>query len=162
VPAFIPISFRMGPFTTAIEAMALELLLRAVTPVAPRARMTGKYSGRAPAMTAFTATFSTVNSQYSRKCVERMRPTTSPGPRLVPASMAATRSSVGRTMGSLSVQLLSRKSWWRLSSVSGSRSLGVERSNSTGRESISWMGWVSPSTTSCMTGRPVMGSTPSI
>src|SRR6185503_9165442 len=31
--AFIPISSRTGPFTTAIDAMALELLLRAVTPV---------------------------------------------------------------------------------------------------------------------------------
>ena len=44
------------------------------------------------------------------------------------ASIAATRSSVGKTIGSLSVQLLSRNSCWRLSSVSASTSLGVERS----------------------------------
>ena len=132
-----------------------------MTPVAPSARITGKYSGRAPAMTAFTATFSTVYSQYSRKWVERMRPTTSSGLRRVAASIAATRSSVGSTIGSLSVQLLSRKRRWSSSSVSGSTSLGVERSNSTGPRSFSSNGWVSPSTTSCMTGRPVIGSVPS-
>src|SRR5919109_151245 len=53
VPAFMPISWRIGPLTTAMAAIALELLLRAVTPDAARARMTGKYSGRAPAITAF-------------------------------------------------------------------------------------------------------------
>jgi hypothetical protein len=42
IPAFMPISVRIGPFTTAIAAMALELLLRAVTPVDASARMTGK------------------------------------------------------------------------------------------------------------------------
>src|SRR5215471_1981815 len=90
VPAFIPISWRTGPLTTTMEAIALELLLRAVTPEAATARITGKYSGRAPAMTALTATFSTVYSQYSRKWVERMRPTTSSGFRRVAASIAAT------------------------------------------------------------------------
>ena len=68
MPAFMPIAWRIGPFTTAIDATALELLPRAVTPVAARARITGKYSGRAPDITAFTATFSTVYCQYSRKC----------------------------------------------------------------------------------------------
>src|SRR4030095_11605630 len=89
VPAFISISCRTGPLTTAIEAMALELLLRAVTPVAARARITGKYAGCAPAITAFTATFSTVYSQGSRKWVERMRPTTSSGRRRGAARIAA-------------------------------------------------------------------------
>ena len=86
--------------------MAAELVVlpRALTPVAARARITGKYSGRAPAITAFTATRSTVYSQASRKWVGRIRPTTSSGRRLVPASMAATRSSVGSTMGRQSVQ----------------------------------------------------------
>src|SRR5207244_5621547 len=73
VPAFMPISRRIGPLTTAMHATALEELPRAVTPVAASARITGRYSSRAPAITAFTATFSTVYSQYSRKCVERMR-----------------------------------------------------------------------------------------
>ena len=161
VPAFIPIAWRMGPFTTAIDATALELLPRAVTPVAARARITGKYSGRAPDITAFTATFSTVYCQYSRKCVERIRPTISSGLRRVRASMAATRSSVGSTMGRPSVQRFSRNSCSRFSAVSGSTSRGVERSNSIGPRSASVKGCVNPSTTSCMTGRPVMGSTPS-
>src|SRR6266849_3782570 len=122
------ISPRTGPLTTAIDAIALELLPRAVTPVAARARITGKYWGRAPAMTAFTATFSTVYSQCSRKCVERMWPTVSSGLRWVWESIAATRSSVGSTIGSMSVQRLSRNSRWRLSSVFGSQSRGVDRS----------------------------------
>ena len=50
-----------------MAAMELVVLPRALTPVAASARTTGKYSGRAPAMTAFTATFSTVYSQASRK-----------------------------------------------------------------------------------------------
>jgi hypothetical protein len=156
VPAFIPISCRMGPLTTAMDAMALELLLRAVTPVAARARITGRYSGRAPAITAFTATFSTVYSQYSRKCVERMRPTTSSGRRRVPASMAATRSSVGSTMGRPSVQCWSRNSRSSRSGESGPTSRSLVRSNSAGPSSPSRGGRVSPSTTSCITGRPVI------
>ena len=56
-----------------------DLVITADIPLAARARMTGRYSGRAPAMTAFTATFSTVNSQYSRPDVGRSRPTTSSG-----------------------------------------------------------------------------------
>src|SRR4030095_2333953 len=79
VPAFMPISWRTGPLTTAMAATELELLPRALTPVAARARMTGKYAGRAPAITALTATFSTVYSQASRKWVGRMRPNTSSG-----------------------------------------------------------------------------------
>ena len=161
VPAFISSSWRTGPLTTAMAAIALELLLRAVTPVAASARMTGKYSGRAPAITALTATFSTVYAQCSRKCVERMRPTISSGRRRVRASMAATRASVGRTIGSMSVQRFSRKSRWRLSSVSGSTSRGVPRSNSAGPSSSASNGRVRPLTTSCITGRPLIGSRPS-
>jgi hypothetical protein len=47
----------------AIDEVLLE---RAVIPVEAIARITGRYSGRAPAMTAFTATFSTVNCQGSQ------------------------------------------------------------------------------------------------
>jgi len=79
--------------------------------VAASARMTGKYSGSAPAITALTATFSTVYSQDSRKLPARMRPTTLSGGWLVPLSIAATRSSVGSTMGRKSVQRLSMKSF---------------------------------------------------
>ena len=63
VPLFILISLRIGPLTTTMAAIELDVLPRAVTPVAASARITGKYSGRAPAITALTATFSTVYSQ---------------------------------------------------------------------------------------------------
>ena len=63
VPEFMPISFRIGPLTTTIAAIELVVLPRALTPLAASARITGKYSGFAPAITALTATFSTVNSQ---------------------------------------------------------------------------------------------------
>ena len=51
--------------------LAIELVEdpRALAPVEAIARITGKYSGRAPAITALTATCSTVHSQTSRKCV---------------------------------------------------------------------------------------------
>jgi hypothetical protein len=61
--------------------------------------MTGKYAGRAPAITALTATFSTVYDQASRVEVGRIWPTTSSGRRWVAASISATRSSVGSTIG---------------------------------------------------------------
>src|SRR5439155_1085887 len=127
VPEFILTLSRIGPFTTTIAAIELVVLPRALTPVAAKARITGKYSGRAPAMTALTATFSTVNSQSTRNWFERMCPTTSSGLRLVWASISATRFSVGKTIGSLSVQLFSKKRRCRFSSPSLSTSLGVER-----------------------------------
>jgi hypothetical protein len=65
-PEFIPISSRIGPLTTAMAAIEDVLLIRAENPLEARARITGRYSGRAPAMTAFTATFSTVNCHASR------------------------------------------------------------------------------------------------
>ena len=55
----------MGPLTTAMAAAELVVLARALTCVDARARITGKYSGLAPAITALTATFSTVYSQAS-------------------------------------------------------------------------------------------------
>ena len=79
MPAFMPSSWRTGPLTTTMAAAELVVLPRALAPVAASARITGKYSGLAPAITALTATFSTVYSQYSRKCVARMCPTTSSG-----------------------------------------------------------------------------------
>ena len=109
MPAFMLISLRTGPFTTTMPAMELVEEPRALAPEEAMARITGKYSGRAPAMTALTATCSTVHSHSSRKCVAAWWPTISSGLRLVCLSMAATRSSVGSTTGSLSVQLLSRK-----------------------------------------------------
>ena len=100
----MPISLRIGPLTTEIVAIDVVLLDRAVMPLDASARITGRYSGRAPAITAFTATFSTVNSQNSRKAAGRSRPTTLSGGWLVPLSICATRASVGRTIGRQSVQ----------------------------------------------------------
>ena len=76
------------------------------TSEAASARITGKYSGRAPG-----------HHRVHRDLLDRVfplaaiggrlhRPTTSSGAWLVCASIAATRSSVGSTIGSLSVQLL--------------------------------------------------------
>ncbi len=62
----MPISSRIGPLmieTVACEVVELE---RADTSLPAIARITGKCSGLAPAMTALTATFSTVNSHCSR------------------------------------------------------------------------------------------------
>src|SRR5580693_1846808 len=118
-PQFMPIWLRIGPLTTTITADELELDERAERSEAASARMTGKYSGRAPAITAFTATCSTVNSQAARNSTGCKWPTILSGGWLVPLSMASTRSRVGNTIGSLSVQLLSRNSFCRLSSLSG-------------------------------------------
>ena len=75
------------------------LLWRPVSPLAHAARITGKCSGAAPAITAFTATFSTVDSHSSMPMVGRCFPTTSSADRRFPASIASTRSSVGSTIG---------------------------------------------------------------
>src|SRR4029453_8380447 len=75
MPEFMSISLRIGPFITEMVANEFVLLDRAVMPLEASARITGKYSGLAPAMTALTATFSTVNSQNSRRAVGRRRPT---------------------------------------------------------------------------------------
>ena len=162
MPAFIPISWRIGPFTTLRHVCEVVLPWREVWLDAASARMTGKYSGRAPAITAFTATFSTVYSQVSRKLPARMRPTTLSGGWLVALSIAATRSSVGSTIGKKSVHRFSMNSWARFSSVSVGRSRGVVRSKVAPARSASSSGWVSPSSTSCMNGRPDTASAPSI
>ena len=79
---------RIGPFTTTIAADDDVVEPRADTSEAASARITGKYSGLAPAITAFTATFSTVYSQATRNSVAGMWPTTSSGLRLVCASIS--------------------------------------------------------------------------
>src|SRR3954467_4040354 len=67
MPMFMSISWRIGPLTTAMPDIELDELPRALIWLAAMARMTGKYSGLAPAMTALTATFSTVYSHISWK-----------------------------------------------------------------------------------------------
>src|ERR1700688_2522191 len=118
-PLFMPISCRIGPFTATIIADELELDERADSSEAASARITGKYSGRAPAMTAFAATCSTVNSQAARNSTGCRWPTILSNGWLVALSMASTRSRVGSTIGSLSVQLFSMNSFCRSSSVAG-------------------------------------------
>jgi hypothetical protein len=65
IPEFILICSRMGPFTTTILAAEDVELRSEVAPVDAMARITGKYSGLAPAITALTATISTLYSQPS-------------------------------------------------------------------------------------------------
>jgi len=67
---------------------------------ATAASTTGRYSGRQPAITAFTATFSTVHGTRSGGAMA----TISSGARLVPESIASTRFSVGGTSGRPSLQ----------------------------------------------------------
>ena len=132
MPQFMPISRRIGPLTTAMLVIEVVLLDLAVDPLAASARITGKYSGRAPAITAFTATFSTVYSQNSRNEVGRIRPTISSGAWLVPFSIAATRASVGSVIGRQSVQWFCRNRCCRFSSLSGS-AIGEPNDRTTGR-----------------------------
>jgi hypothetical protein len=79
----------------------------------------------------------------------------------VPASIVATRSSVGRTIGSWSVQPCSRNCRCRLSSLAGSTKRGVLRSKLTCAASSADTGLVIASITSLMNGRPEIASTPS-
>ena len=158
----MPSSLRIGPFTSEIVAHDVVLLERAEMPVEAIASTTGKYSGLAPAMTAFTATFSTSNSHASRNAVGRIWPTIFSAACFVPFSISSTRSSVGRMIGRKSVQRFSMNSCRRLSSVSGGKSRGVERSNVAPLRSSSSSGRVRPSITPCMNGRFEIGSVPSM
>ncbi len=161
-PSFMPSSRRIGPLTTEIDAQEVVLDERAEIPVAAMARGTGRYSGRQPAITALTATFSTSKAQASRNEVGRIWPTILSAAWEVPFSIASTRCSVGRMIGRQSVQCCSRNSWRRLSGVSGSSRRGVERSKVAPFRSSSVSEPVSPSRTSCMNGRLETGSIPSM
>ncbi len=99
MPEFMPSSPRIGPLTIASIAQEVVLEERALIPLAAMARITGKCSGLAPAITALTATFSTSNAHASRKLVGRIVPTIMPGEALVPFSICSTRCSVGRMIG---------------------------------------------------------------
>ena len=65
VPQFMPISLRIGPFTTIMRPQEVVELGIDGSCEAASARITGKCSGRAPAITAIAATFSTVYSIFS-------------------------------------------------------------------------------------------------
>ena len=88
-----------GP--TGIVVASRPCMLNSSVHAAPTAVKThGRYSGLQPAITAAIATFSTVISTRSGGTVATM----SDGARVVPASIAITRSSVGGTTGRPSVQ----------------------------------------------------------
>ena len=105
-PALSPISRAIGPFTTRSGATGcvvawIESRLKAGSASASMAaRSTGKYSGRQPAITAFTAIRSTVASP----CRGGRTPTTSRGSRSAKPRNSRTAASVGGTIGSPSVQ----------------------------------------------------------
>ena len=65
IPEFIPICLRIGPFTSTM--LALEVVESIYGTWLASARITGRYSGLAPAMTAMMATFSTVNGRIVSK-----------------------------------------------------------------------------------------------
>src|SRR5581483_6004616 len=89
------------------------------------ATRTGIMTGVAPAITALTATFSTVASAQSGGIL----PTTWSGGSAIPPSIARTRGSVGGTIGRPSVQPRSRKWASTASSESGSSSTSDARAN---------------------------------
>ncbi len=106
----------------------------AVQAASTAASTTGRYSGRQPAITALTATFSTVQSTRSGGTTA----TTSSGALDVPASMASTRSGVGGTTGNPSdhprAYIHSHSSSAAASSRRRDRStLPPKRTSSTGR-----------------------------
>ncbi len=104
-PEFIPIALRIGPFTIStgptgiVVASTPWMLNSSVHAASSAARITGMYSGFAPAITALIATFSTVHSTRSGGTTATM----SSGARVVPWSIRSTRASVGATTGRPSV-----------------------------------------------------------
>ena len=100
---------RIGPLMTAAVANELVELEREVSPVSAIAKMVGRYSGFAPAITALMATCRTLNvhSGYEPRA-GAILPTTSSGLWLVPLSISASFSSVGMTICMKSVIPLSR------------------------------------------------------
>ncbi len=66
IPEFILISLRIGPLTTTILAQEFVEVKSEVAPVEAMAKITGKCSGLAPAITALTATFSTERNAVDR------------------------------------------------------------------------------------------------
>ena len=102
----MPMRPATGPFTTTIgpenQVVARRpcMLNSSVQAASTAASTTGRYSGRQPAITALTATFSTVHGTRSGGTTA----TGSSGSRSVPSSMRSTRAGVGGTTGRPSVQ----------------------------------------------------------
>ena len=95
----MPISLRIGPLTTTMAAIDEVLLIRAEKPLAASARMTGRYAG--PRARHDGVHGHLLDCELPRLAVvgRAQLPTISSRSRDVPASIASTRSSVGRTIG---------------------------------------------------------------
>ena len=105
-PEFMPMRRATGPFTTTMGPEKYVVQSRpcmansGASAASTTARTTGMYSGLQPAITALIATFSTMHGAL----FGGMAPTTSCGSRVVPRSMRSTRTGVGGTTGSPSLQ----------------------------------------------------------
>ena len=98
--AFVPGPLQINTGPTGIVVARRPCMLNVSLHTASIAAIThGRYSGRHPAITAFTAIFSTVSSTRSGGATA----TTSSGARVVPSNICNTRSRVGGTTGSPSV-----------------------------------------------------------
>ena len=123
--AFMPISAAIGPLTIAHSAAPPVLVstvwrLNASSNIASSAATTtGKYSGRQPAMTALIAACSSVTP---RPRAGRKPISVSGSSASTTSSSACTRSGVGATIGSPSVQPRSKNSSWTSSSSISMRS----------------------------------------
>src|SRR6185437_1776231 len=149
---------RIGPLITTIFAIELVELPKGAC--VARAKITGKCSGDAPAITALMATFSTVSGRAPPVILIVL--ITSSGLWLVPFSIAVTRRSVGRMIELKSVHSLSSKSWRRFSSESGGSNLGSAASSDGAPDifSSAVRGLVSAFTTAVISGWPVSMSLP--
>ena len=111
LPPWMPISAAYGPLTIIIGATPCivpwtPLTLNSSRSMSSTAPITtGRYSGRQPAISAWTATSRTVAVSMAGG----MGPITSSGSRLVAPRIRAIRSSVGVTTGKPSDQIFSRK-----------------------------------------------------
>src|ERR1017187_3535596 len=149
---------RMGPLITTI--FAIELVELPNGACVASAKITGKCSGEAPAMTALMATFSTVSCRAPPVMLIVL--ITSSGLWLVPLSIAATRFSVGRMIELKSVHSLSSNSCRRFSSESGESNLGATASSGGDPDifSSAVRGLVSALTTAVISGSPLSMSLP--
>ena len=103
-PEFMPISRAIGPLTRSMDSKCVVEGMRDDCPVEAMAKITGKCSGFAPAITAITAILVTVGLISSFVSIMNTSATTSSGSAQVPVCIFSTRSLVGRIMGLPSVQ----------------------------------------------------------
>src|SRR5271170_7046627 len=149
---------RIGPLITTIFAIELVELPKGAC--VARAKITGKCSGDAPAITALMATFSTVSCRAPPVMLIVL--ITSSGLWLVPLSISVTRFSVGRLIQLKSVHSLLSNITRRFSSESGGRNRGSTASSGGAPEifSSAVRGLVSALVTAAINGWPLSMSLP--